>query len=104
MLLVCAGCVQTSYVFTASTKGEVPRQPGPNGCEFAVLQAPPDEPFEEVGTFKHYNGDVPTQEAELKKVLAEKVCSVGAHAVITTRTSAGEYQTATAIKYPRAPR
>jgi hypothetical protein len=92
-----AGCSPTSYTFSATTKGEVPRQPGPNGCEFTVLTSPPDEAFEELGTFKHYNGAVPKEQVAFRKALAPLVCEVGAHAVIVTLES--QYKTATAIKY-----
>lgn len=97
---LCQACVPTSYSFSPSTKGEAPRQPGPKGCEFTVLSAPPAEPFEEVGIFKHYNGDVPRQEADFKKAVAARVCEVGGHAVIVTRTNQDAYATATVIRYP----
>jgi len=101
VVLALSGCVPTSYSYTPTTKGEVPRTPGANGCEFAILQAPPEEAFEEIGTFKHYNGDLPTQEPEFRKALASRVCEVGGHAVIVTRTKKGVYETATVIKYPQ---
>jgi len=99
MMALSAGCSPVSYTFSATTKGEVPRAAGPNGCEFAVLTAPPEEAFEEIGTFKHYNGAVPRQQPELRKALGPMVCEVGAHAVIVTVESNGEYRRATAIKY-----
>jgi len=99
VVALSSGCVPTSYTFSATTKGEVPRQPGPNGCEFTVLMSPPEEPYEELGTFKHYNGAVPRQQLDFKKALAPLVCEVGAHAVIVTLEGQGEYRTATAIKY-----
>lgn len=99
VLVLCGACVPTSYSFSPSTRGEVPRQPGPGGCEFTVLHAPPGEPFAEVGVFKHYNGDVPRQESDFKKAVATRVCEVGGHAVIVTRTDQGAYETATVIKY-----
>jgi hypothetical protein len=99
VLLALGACVPTSYTFSSTSRGEVPRQPGPRGCEFTVFYAPPEEPFEEVGTLKHYNGDVPEQEADFKKAIATRVCEVGGHAVIATRTQ-GKYETATVIKYP----
>jgi hypothetical protein len=100
VLALCAACVPTSYSFSPSTKGEVPRKPGPDGCEFTVLHAPPAEPFEEVGIFKHYNGDVPRRESAFKKAVAARVCEVGGHAVIVTSSDQGAYETATVIKYP----
>lgn len=99
VVALLAGCSPTSYTFSATTKGEVPRQPGPDGCEFTVLTSPPEEPYEELGTFKHYNGAVPKQQFDFKKALAPLVCEVGAHAVIVTLENQGEYRTATAIKY-----
>jgi hypothetical protein len=98
VLALCA-CVPTSYSFSPSTKGEVPRQAGPRGCELTVLSAPPDEPFEEVGIFKHYNGDLPRRESDFRKAIASRVCEVGGHAVIVTRTEQGAYETAIVIKY-----
>ena len=102
LLLVVAlcSCVPTSYTYSPTTKGEVPRKPGPKGCEFTVHQSPPEEDFEEVGVFKHYNGDIPSSEADFKKAIATRVCDVGGHAVIVTRTSKG-YETATVIKYSK---
>ena len=97
VLALACGCVPTSYSYTPSTRGEVARQPGPNGCEFTVLRAPPEEDFEEVGTFDHYNGDVPADDAAFKKAVASLVCDVGGHAVIVK----SGYKTATVIKYPR---
>lgn len=96
-LALCGACVPTSYSFSPSTRGEAPRQAGPDGCEFAVLHTPPDEPFEEVGIFKHYNGDLPRQESDFRAAIAARVCGVGGDAVIVS----GGYETATAIKYPR---
>ena len=55
----------------------------------------------ELGTLKHYNGDVPKQEADFKKAIASRVCDVGGHAVVATRTEKGEYQTASVIKYAK---
>ena len=101
VLALVAACVPTSYTFSPTTKGVSARDPGPNGCEFTILQTPPDETFEEVGTFKHYNGDVPKTEAEFKKAISKRVCEVGGHAVIPARTSQGGYETATVIKYSR---
>jgi hypothetical protein len=101
VLALFGACVPTSYSFTPSTKGEVPRKPGPNGCEFTVLSAQPDEDYEEVGIFKHYNGDVPKTEADFKKAIASRVCDVGGHAVIVARTNNGAYETATVIKYAK---
>jgi len=104
MLLIvalAAGCSPTSYTFSATTKGEVPRQPGADGCEFAVLTSAPEEPFEEVGTFKHYNGEVPKAQPAFRKALGPAVCEVGAHAVIVTIEGSGGYKTATAIKYSK---
>jgi hypothetical protein len=100
LVALCSGCVPTSYTYSPTTKGEVPRQPGPSGCEFTVYKSPPEEAFEEIGVFKHYNGDVPTQEADFKKAIAARVCEVGGHAVIVQQTNA-EYKTATVIKYAK---
>jgi len=97
IVALASGCSPTSYTFSPTVKRSTPRGAG---CEFTVLAASPDEAFEEIGTMKHYNGDVPTQESELKKVIAERVCEVGGHAVIAPRTSAG-YPTATVIRYSK---
>ncbi|MEJ7597052.1 MAG: hypothetical protein WKG01_04005 [Kofleriaceae bacterium] len=97
VLALVGGCVPTSYSYTPSTRGEVARQPGPGGCEFTVLRAPPDESFEEVGTFDHYNGDLPRDEAAFKKAVASLVCDVGGHAVIVP----SGFKTATVITYTR---
>ena len=97
VVFALAGCVPTSYSYSPTTRGEAARTPGPNGCEFTVFKSPPEEDFEEIGVFKYYNGDVPKQDAELKKALAPRVCEVGGHAVIVS----GDYQTATVIKYPK---
>jgi hypothetical protein len=97
VVFALAGCVPTSYSYSPISKGEVARTPGPKGCEFTVLMAPPEEDFEEIGIFKHYNGDVPKQEADFKKALAPRVCEVGGHAVIVSRA----YETATVIKYAK---
>jgi len=97
-LVLCSSCVPTSYTFSPTTKGEVPRTPGPKGCEFTVLANSPDEDFVEVGTFKHYNGDMPKQESDFKKAIASRVCDVGGHAVVA---KPGAYETATVIRYTR---
>jgi hypothetical protein len=93
-----AACVPTSYTYSPTTNRITARDPN---CEFAILASPPDESFDELGTLKHYNGDVPTQEADFRKAIAARVCEVGGHAVIATRSSAGTYQTATVIKYSK---
>jgi hypothetical protein len=100
VVLALSACVPTSYTFSSTSRGEVPRQPGPKGCEFTVHQSPPEEGFEEVGTLKHYNGDLPQKEADFKKAIATRVCEVGGHAVIAQRTSKG-YESATVIKYSK---
>lgn len=97
VVALVAGCSPTSYTFSATTKGEVPRQPAADGCQFTVLTSPPEELFEEVGTFKHYNGEVPKEQAAFRKAIGPLVCEVGAHAVIVTLES--QYKTATAIKF-----
>ncbi len=102
LLVVAAlcSCVPTSYTYSPTTKGEVPRKPGSKGCEFTIHTSAPDEDFQEVGVLKHYNGDVPTSEADFKKAIATRVCDVGGHAVIVQRTSKG-YETATVIQYSK---
>ena len=91
-------CVPTSYTFSPTARGTTPREAG---CPFTILQAAPDESFDEIGTLKHYNGDVPKTEADFKKAIATRVCELGGHAVIATRTEKGEYQTASVIKYAK---
>lgn len=91
-------CVPTSYTFSPTVKGTTPRE---SGCAFTILQAAPDEAYEEVGTLKYYNGEVPKQEPDFKKAIASRVCDVGGHAVIATRTEKGEYETASVIKYAK---
>lgn len=98
ILALSAACVPTSYTYSPTSKGVSPREPG---CEFAILTTSPDEPFEEIGTMKHYNGDVPTKESDFKKAIAASVCEVGGHAVIAPRTSKGTYESATVIKYSK---
>ena len=98
VLALLGACVPTSYTFSPTTKGVTAREPG---CEFVVLQSPPDETYEEVGTFKHYNGDVPKSEAAFRKAIAARVCEVGGHAVIPARMSEGGYEVATVIKFSK---
>ncbi len=98
VLALLGACVPTSYTFSPTVKGTTSREAG---CPFTILQAAPDEAFEEVGTLKHYNGDVPKQEADFKKAIASRVCDVGGHAVVATRTQNGEYLTATVIRYAK---
>lgn len=98
ILALSSACVSTSYTYSPTSKGVTPREPG---CEFTILTTAPDEPFEEIGTMRHYNGDVPTKESDFKKAIAAHVCEVGGHAVIAPHTSNGAYETATVIKYSR---
>jgi hypothetical protein len=51
-------------------------------CARSSVASIPDEPFEEIGTMKHYNRDVR---------------EVGGHAVIAPRTNQGRYEAATVI-------
>jgi hypothetical protein len=95
-VVVCAACVPTSYTFSPTTKGAAPARE--SGCEFKVLAATPDEEFQEIGTLKHYNGDIPKQEAEFRKAIGGRVCELGGHAVVAVPTNAG-YELATVIKY-----
>lgn len=97
VVFALAGCVPTSYSYSPTTRGEAARTPGPDGCEFKVFQSPPEEDFEEIGILKHYNGDLPKQEAELRKAIAPRVCEVGGHAVIVSRA----YETVTVIKFAK---
>jgi hypothetical protein len=98
VFVLCSACVPTSYTFSPTSNVTTPREPG---CAFAILASTPDESFEEIGTLKHYNGDVPKQESDFKKAIAERVCELGGHAVVAPRTNDGAYLTATVIKYSR---
>jgi hypothetical protein len=94
--LLCSACVPTSYTFSPTSRGVTPRD---KGCEFKVLTTSPDESFEEIGTLKHYNGDMPKNEADFKKAIGARVCEVGGHAVVASRGSGGGYEAASVIKY-----
>jgi hypothetical protein len=94
VLVALSACVPTSYTWSPTVNVVTARQPN---CQFAILAALPEEQFEEIGTMKHYNGDVPKTEAEFRKAISSNVCEVGGHAVITTKG----YEAATVIKYPR---
>jgi hypothetical protein len=98
ILALFSACVPTSYTYSPTSKGVAPRA---QGCKFAILATSPDEPFEEIGTMKHYNGDVPTKESDFNKAIAANVCEVGGDAVIAPRTTKGTYETATVIKYTK---
>jgi hypothetical protein len=98
VLALFGACVPTSYTFSPTVKGTTKREPG---CAFSIIQAAPDEAYEELGTLKYYNGDVPTSEGAFRKAIASRVCDVGGHAVIPTRNEKGEYQTASVIKYAK---
>ena len=97
-LVLVGACVPTSYTFSPTVKGTTPRE---SGCPFNILRAAPDESFDEIGTLKYYNGDVPKSESDFKKAIATRVCEVGGHAVIATPDAKGEYQTASVIRYSR---
>ncbi len=97
-LALCCGCVPTSFSFTPSTKGEVAR---PGGCEFKIVDAAPQESFEEIGKFDYYNGDVPKSVDALRKAIKDRVCEVGGDIVIADPDTKGEYRTATVVKLSR---
>lgn len=98
LALFCGGCVATQYSFTPSTKGEVARA---KGCEFEIVDAPPDKSFEEVGILKHYNGDVPKTTDALRSAIKDRVCEVGGEAVIADPDASGQYMAVTVIKYSK---
>jgi hypothetical protein len=97
-LALFAACVPTSYTYSPTVNRTTAREAN---CEFTILANSPDEAFDELGTLKHYNGDIPMQEADFRKAIGPRVCEVGGHAVIANRTSAGAYQTATVIRYTK---
>ena len=97
LLALVPACVATSYTFSPTARGITPREAS---CEFSIIAATPDEPFEEVGTMKHYNGDIPTTEAAFRKAIASTVCDNGGHAVVATPTNKN-YESATMIRYSK---
>jgi hypothetical protein len=97
LILLWCGCTPTTYAFTPSTRGEVPR---PAGCEFKILDAvPADVSYEEIGKLEHYNGDVPKSVEGLRKAIKDRVCSVGGDAVVAEPGPKGEYRSAQVIKF-----
>ncbi len=96
VLALLGGCVPTSFSFTPSTKGEVPR---PSGCEFTISETAPDQAFEEVGRLDYYNGDVPKSIDALRSAIKDRVCEVGGDAVVADADVKGEYRTASVIKF-----
>jgi len=94
------GCVSTTYSFTPSTKGEVAR---PDGCEFQIVDAPPADDFQEIGSLDHYNGDVPKTIEALRSAIKTRVCEVGGDMVIADPDMKGEYKKVTVIKLNRRP-
>lgn len=98
LLALVSACVPTSYTYSPTMNRTTARE---SSCEFTILAASPDESFDELGTLKHYNGDVPTQEADFRKAITGQVCGVGGHAVIAARTAAGTYDAATVIRYSK---
>jgi hypothetical protein len=98
LLALFGACVPTSYTYSPTVNRTTSREPN---CEFTILSNSPEEAFDELGTLKHYNGDVPTTEADFRTAIAARVCEVGGHAVIANRTSTGTYVSATIIRYAK---
>jgi len=97
ILALLAGCVPTSYTWTPASRRVFDERP--KDCAFEVLTSPPERSFDEVGDLKHYNGDVPKNADNFKKVVTEQVCGVGGDAVIVTRDDSGGITKGTVIRY-----
>jgi hypothetical protein len=98
VVVLAAGCVPTSYSYTPASSRSFGQRAA--GCTFDVVTTPPTETYEEVGVLAHYNGDVPSNLDEFKKVVAKQVCGVGGDAVIASSNGTG-YDKGTIIHYPR---
>lgn len=98
VVLLAAACVPTSYAYTpASSRSFAQRDAS---CAFEVVTTPPAETYEEVGVLVHYNGDVPADLDDFKKVIAKQVCGVGGDVVIASSSGKG-YDKGTIIHFPR---
>lgn len=95
--ILCCACTPTTYAFTPSTRGEVPKA---KGCTFEILDAAPgDRPYEEIGKLDHYNGSVPKSVDALRDAIKERVCQVGGDAVVADPDTKGEYKSVQVLKY-----
>ncbi len=97
ILALLAGCVPTSYTWTPASRRVFEERP--KGCAFEVLTSQPERGYDEVGDLQHYNGDVPKNADDFKKVVADQVCGVGGDAVIVTRDDHGAITKGTVIRY-----
>lgn len=98
VVLLATACVPTSYAYTPASSRSFGQRDA--SCAFEVVTTPPTETYEEVGVLAHYNGDVPSNLEEFKKVIAKQVCGVGGDAVIASSTGTG-YDKGTIIHFPR---
>ncbi len=94
-LLLFLGCAPATFSFNPTMKGTVPRE---SGCEWDLLDGPPEDAFEEVGTLAYYNGDVPKTPDEFRKAVSKRVCEVGGNAVIADAAVNGEMKNGTVIR------
>lgn len=93
-----AGC-GTGYVYGRS--GDLVAPPKPPGCTFAMLDAPPSQPYDELGVlapkdieFSNLAGG-PTS---FKEAAGDQICAAGGDAVVVERDEEARYIRATVIK------
>ena len=102
VVVLLAGCVPTSFAYTPSSSRTFAGKP--DDCTFEVTTSEPTNAYEEIGTLKHYNGDVPKTLEAFKKAVTKQVCHLGGDAVITHGDGNGGYPTGTIIHYPELPK
>jgi hypothetical protein len=98
VLVLLLGCAPTTFSFNPTMKGTVARA---EGCQWDLLDGPPEEGFEEVGTLAYYNGDVPKTPDAFRSAVARRVCEVGGDAVIADPDVNGEMKSGIVIRRAR---
>jgi hypothetical protein len=94
----CAGCAG-HYIYGRTSEMAIAAKPP--GCTFSLLDAPPDQPFDEIGVLAPIDiefGDMAGGATPFKEAVADQVCAAGGDAVVAERDFTGRYIRGTVIK------
>ncbi len=97
MLTLTSACATNgNYTYTASMpKAAPPKSPG---CDFLVVNLPPQGPYEEIGTVGAPEGERVDTPTEFKQAVRSSVCQAGGDVVVTQVNGAGYYVRGTVLR------
>jgi hypothetical protein len=95
LALCLSGC---GYTYTQSTAARAAAKPA--NCDFDILTARPEEPFDELGVLDCESaGYAPGSLSGFRSSIQSKVCVAGGDAVLAEVNGMGKYVRGTVIRY-----